>query len=159
MQVCIAGTIRNKPMMPNLILLMNFASTWAMVGLIWLIQIVHYPLFSKIGENRFQEYAQDHQRLITYVVLPLMFIELGTSILLWPYRPQGISNALVVVGIGLVILIWGSTFLIQVPQHGQLLEGYNSQLSEKLVIGNWLRTIAWSFRGLLVAWMVWRIID
>ena len=44
-------------------LLLNFASTWAMVGLIWLIQIVHYPLFSRVGADQFKLYEQEHQRL------------------------------------------------------------------------------------------------
>ena len=101
----------------NLCLLLNFASTWAMVGLIWLIQIVHYPLFVKVGEQQFKEYSEDHQRLITYVVLPLMFVELGTAVLLWFSRPDGVSDAWVIAGLALVLLIWGSTFLIQVPQH------------------------------------------
>ena len=143
----------------NLCLLLNFISTWAMVGLIWLIQIVHYPLFSKVGEQQFREYSEDHQRLITYVVLPLMFVELGTTILLWFTRPQGISSAWILAGVALVLLIWGSTFLIQVPQHGKLLSGYDAGVCRQLVIGNWIRTVAWSLRGLITAWMVWRVMS
>ncbi len=138
-------------------LLLNFASTWAMIGLIWLIQIVHYPLFSRVGAEQFQRYSEDHQRLITYLVLPLMFVELGTACILWVARPTGISNASVVAGIVLLLVIWGSTFLIQVPQHGKLLTGYNAQVCRQLVFWNWIRTIAWSLRGLITGWMVWRV--
>jgi uncharacterized membrane protein len=141
----------------NLCLLLNFASTWAMVGLIWLIQIVHYPLFLKVGEQQFKEYSEDHQRLITYVVLPLMFVELGTAVFVWFARPEGVSNAWVIAGLALVLLIWGSTFLIQVPQHSRLLAGYDPEVCRQLVLGNWIRTIAWSLRGLVTAWMVWRV--
>ncbi len=130
-----------------------------MVGLIWLIQIVHYPLFLKVGEEQFREYSEDHQRLIIFVVLPLMFVELGTSLLLWFYRPDSISNAWVIVGIALVLLIWASTFFIQVPLHGELLKGYNSDVCRQLVFGNWIRTIAWSLRGILSAGMVWRVMN
>ena len=142
----------------NLLLLLNFASTWAMVGLIWLIQIVHYPLFLKVGREQFIEYSEDHQRLITYIVLPLMFVELATTFLLWSWRPVGISNASVLGGVALILVIWGSTFLIQVPQHGKLLAGYDPDVCRHLVYGNWIRTIAWSMRGLISAWMVWRVL-
>ena len=143
----------------NLILLLNCISTWAMVGLIWLIQVVHYPLFAKVGEQQFDEYSKDHQRLITFVVLPIMFVELATAFLLWSFRPNGIPDMLVVTGIALVVLIWGSTFLIQVPQHGKLLNGYDLRVCQQLVLGNWIRTIAWSVRGLISAWMVWIVMN
>ena len=130
-----------------------------MVGLIWLIQIVHYPLFLKVGEQNFKEYSQDHQRLITYVVLPLMILELGTAIILCFSRPASISIALLIAGLAIVLLIWGSTFLIQVPQHGKLLSGFDPDTCRKLVFGNWIRTVAWSLRGILTTWMVWRVIS
>lgn len=141
--------------MNGICLILQFASTWAMVGLIWLIQIVHYPLFERVGVDEFPVYASEHQRLITYVVLPLMFCELLTSFWLWSARPPEISNGMVVVGIVLVLLIWASTFLLQVPQHGALLSKFDADIHRKLVIGNWIRTIAWSLRGLLVSYMAW----
>lgn len=73
-------------------LLLNFASTWSMVGLIWPIQVVHYPLFSSVGAEQFQEYSEDHQRLITYLVLPLMFVELGTALMLPPVWPCSLKS-------------------------------------------------------------------
>lgn len=143
----------------NICLLLNLASTWAMVGLIWLIQVVHYPLFAKVGEAQFKSYTEDHQRLITYIVLPLMFCELVTACLLWVSRPAGVSSVTVLVGIVLVFLVWSSTFFLQVPQHGQLLSGFDSQVHAKLVSGNWIRTIAWTLRGFLVAYMAWVVMS
>ena len=126
-----------------------------MIGLIWLIQVVHYPLFVKVGSEGFQEYSQDHQRLITRIVLPLMFMELGTSLYLVFSRPTGVSSWLAFIGATLVAVIWLSTFLIQVPQHGQLLEKLDPVVCAQLVQGNWIRTISWSLRGLITGWMVW----
>lgn len=138
------------------VLICNFASTWAMVGLIWLIQIVHYPLFAAVGDEQFKAYAEAHQRLITYVVLPLMFCELGTSIWLWSARPNGISSAPILLGIILVFSIWASTFFVQVPLHAKLSSGFDDQIHARLVTSNWIRTIAWTLRGLLVMWMAFR---
>jgi len=130
-----------------------------MVGLIWLIQVVHYPLFGHVGEEAFPVYASEHQRLITYVVLPLMFAELITALWLWFERPVAITNGMVLAGIVLAVLIWASTFLIQVPQHGALLSKFDPEIHRKLVAGNWIRTIAWSLRGLLVGYMFWAVLQ
>jgi len=53
------------------LLIQSFA-TFAMTGLIWLIQGVHYPLLAKIGANEFTEYVHLHAKDITYIVGPLM---------------------------------------------------------------------------------------
>ena len=50
------------------------------------------------------------------------------------------------------------TFLVQVPQHSILSGGFDRATQQKLVHGNWLRTIAWSARGLLVLWMIGQVI-
>ena len=141
----------------HLCLLLNFSSTWSMIGLIWLIQIVHYPLFTRVGAEGFKKYAEDHQRLISYLVLPLMLVELGTAVILWKTRPAEISQGPVTAGIFLLLVIWGSTFLIQVPQHRRLLTGYDADVCRHLVRWNWIRTVAWSARGLLSGWMVWLV--
>ena len=143
----------------NLCLILNFATTWAMVGLIWLIQIVHYALFAKVGAEQFRSYSADHQRLVTFIVLPLMVVELGTSFLLWTSRPQGVGNTSVGLGIILALAIWASTFVLQIPEHGQLALGFEEVAHQRLVTSNWIRTIAWTLRGLLSAWMVWTVMS
>lgn len=55
------------------------ASTWALIGLIWTIQLVHYPLFSVVGDESFTEYAKGHASRITLIVAPLMLLELVSS--------------------------------------------------------------------------------
>ena len=40
-----------------LLLLANLAATWTMVGMIWIVQIVHYPLFNRVGLEGFPRYA------------------------------------------------------------------------------------------------------
>ena len=50
------------------ILLTNVAATLYMVGLIWCVQIVHYPLFAEVGKDGFAAYEAAHSSLITAVV-------------------------------------------------------------------------------------------
>lgn len=35
--------------LPGALLLVHAAATWAMVGLVWFVQVVHYPLFAQVG--------------------------------------------------------------------------------------------------------------
>ncbi len=146
-------------MSANIVLLLNVASTWAMVGLIWLIQVVHYPLFAQVGEENFVRYSEDHQRLITLIVLPLMVCELITSFWLRTNRPQAVPDNFVIAGIVLVVVIWLSTFFIQVPQHGRLATAFDLGTIQLLVRGNWIRTVAWSLRGVLSLYMTYRVLE
>ena len=63
-------------------LLLQVAATLCMVGLIWFVQIVHYPLLAQVGRDGFRRYEMDHQRLTTWVVAPLMLTELTTAFLM-----------------------------------------------------------------------------
>ena len=36
-------------------LLLQAAASWFLTGLIWIIQVVHYPLMSRVGADRFAE--------------------------------------------------------------------------------------------------------
>ncbi len=78
---------------PLTIFLTQVFSTWFLVGLIWTIQVVHYPLFGAVGADRFVSYEAAHSRLITLVVAPMMFVELAGSVALVMSRPLEIGRA------------------------------------------------------------------
>jgi hypothetical protein len=139
-------------------ILLHIATTFSMVGLIWFVQIVHYPLMVRVRREGFRRYEMDHQRLTSWVVAPLMATELLSAVLLIWYRPDTVGS--VVVWVGLVVLgsIWLVTCTVQVPQHASLTMSYDPAVHRRLVSGNWYRTIAWTARGLLVLWMVGKII-
>jgi hypothetical protein len=142
--------------MAELILLAHVCSTVSMVGLIWFVQIVHYPLFNIVGRQGFAEYERCHQQRTTVVVAPLMLLEATTAALLLLWRPDGVAIWLPWAGIGLVALMWGSTFFWQVPAHEKLAEGFDPNTHRRLVRSNWLRTAGWTARGLLVCLMCWQ---
>ncbi len=95
-----------------------------MVGLIWLIQIVHYPLFNLVGKNEFQVYHNGHSLLITPLVGAVMIIELISSILLIVFPPKYVSLTIPIIGVILVFIIWASTAFLQIPQHNALANAY-----------------------------------
>ena len=134
--------------------LLNISSTWFMVGLIWLIQIVHYPLFNLVGKNEFQVYHNGHSVLITPLVGTIMIIELISSILLIVIPPKNVSLTISIIGVILVFIIWASTAFLQIPQHNALANAYDLEAHNILVQTNWIRTIAWSMKGLFLLYML-----
>jgi hypothetical protein len=133
------------------LLLIHLAATLFMTGLIWFVQVVHYPLFARVGGD-FVAYQQAHMQQTTWVVGPVMLLEAITAAALLVHRPVWISSAAVWANLALLALIWASTALLQVPQHEKLLAGFAAGPHAVLVGGNWLRTIPWTLRsvGLLV---------
>ena len=102
----------------------NIASTWFMVGVIWIIQLVHYPLFNYVGIEEFALFHENHKILITPVVGIVMIVELVTSVILLFQHPCGTRNWLSIFGIILLLItlivlllnsLGGSRFLPSTP--------------------------------------------
>ncbi len=147
--------------MPNdsFIPLLHALSTWFMVGLIWFVQVVHYPLMAQVGEGRWVAYELAHSRRTTWVVMPAMLVELATALWLaaaaWgaamPFVGAGVDRLSASLGIALVVAIWLSTFAVQVPCHNRLGQSWCEATQRRLVGTNWIRTCLWSVRGVLAA--------
>lgn len=142
------------------LLLINLGLCFYMTGVIWLIQLIHYPSFLDIEPSRFLAFHEKHNQVMTLIVGPIMVLELVTAgLLALPLAREGGSPWSQVQNWGMaanflaVILLWGLTFLVSVPIHAKLGLGYNQVLIQSLVVTNWWRTILWSLRsiGLLAA--------
>lgn len=126
--------------------------TAALTGLIWIVQLVHYPGFRYVDHSQFSNFQQHHMRSISYVVVPLMLIEIGLALWLQVDFWKRDGMYFILAANVLLAIIWMATFFVSTPIHSQLLtHGYNEKLITKLVDTNWIRTILWSIRtGLLV---------
>jgi hypothetical protein len=133
--------------------LAHLAATLVMVGIIWFVQVVHYPLFERVGKSDFPSYSAAHSRLTGPVVGPPMLLEAATAAALPLFRPAGVPAPLVWAGLALLAPVWLSTALLQVPRHRSLGLGLDSRAHRSLVLSNWARTATWSARGLIVLWM------
>lgn len=142
-------------MNPNTLLVLNAAATFFMTGLIWLVQIVHYPLFAQVGNAGFIDYERQHAFRISFIVAPVMLLELVTAITLLAVRPRYIPAWAAMVGLLLVVLLWLSTLLLQSPRHVRLAMGFDAAVLSSLIATNWIRTVGWTLRSALVAWMLW----
>jgi hypothetical protein len=138
------------------LLIAHLACTWFLVGLIWTIQVVHYPLFEMADKARFAEFAAAHSARITPVVGPAMVLELLLAGWLVLASPAVLPRGWALAGLALLAIIWVSTALLQVPQHGRLADSFDEPAHAFLVTSNWVRTVAWTLRGALAAAMVAR---
>jgi fatty acid desaturase len=133
--------------MENFINIAHFCATWGMFGVIWFVQIVHYPLLAKVGVKEFPEFEKTLTFRTSFIVIPLMVAEITTAFLLLLLNYGSEVQTLLVLNFAAVLLIWISTFFIQVPLHNRLLLGFDKKAHSKLVTSNWLRTILWTTRG------------
>ena len=130
---------------------LHAAATWFMTGLIWFVQVVHYPLMQGVGQPGFSGYCAQHQRRTTWVVGPAMLVELATALWLLVRRTELRSSPAFAASVVLLAIIWISTAAWQAPRHGRLLQQGHAAEVPPLVRSNWLRTAAWTARGAIVA--------
>lgn len=131
------------------VLLANAAATLFLVGVTWFVQVVHYPLFSAVGADRFLGYHREHSQRTTLVVVVPMLIELGSSLVLLAEPPAG-EAALTVLGAALAVAVWVLTFGGAVPAHRRLGDGFQPSAHRRLIRANLVRTLVWSAHGLVV---------
>ena len=125
------------------------AATLYLAGLIWCVQVVHYPLMSIVPPDRFIEFHRRHSTRISWIVIVPMILELGAAIVLaWPGATD-LPRWMTVTGLALVLVVWVSTFAFQVPRHRRLASGFDAEVHGALVRSNWVRTAAWTLRGVL----------
>jgi len=133
--------------------LLQLLASSAMLGLIWMIQIVHYPLFERVSRDHYVRYQEEHVRKITWVVLPLMATELVSAVAFCAFaHPLMVRHPAWLAALVLLAAIWLSTAFVQVPLHNRLASGFHGPTHQQLVKTNWIRTIAWTLRVGLVTY-------
>jgi hypothetical protein len=141
----------------KIILFVQLFATIALTGVIWLVQIVHYPLFAFVGDEKYKIFHVSHMNWISFVVAPLMIAEALTAILIVFYQPPNANSLVLWFGLILVASIWASTFFLQVPLHERLALGFDAETHHALVSTNWIRTAAWTIRSGICLWLLWKM--
>ena len=131
------------------VFLIHLFTTIFMCGLCWFVQIVHYPLFKEIPVADFPAY-QKKNYATGFITVPVMSVELFSGIWL-VYNDY---SELFLANIILLFTIWASTFVFQVPTHLQLEKTPTHNLIKKLIRTNWIRTLCWSARSVLLAYLL-----
>jgi hypothetical protein len=118
----------------------NLVLAAALAGLIWTIQLVHYPLFASVGAAEWARYGDEHRRRITWLAAPLMLASVGVALVLVAQDGDGLR----VLNAGLAVGVFALTGVVFAPMHGRLEYGASERAIRALVRANWLRTIAWT---------------
>lgn len=144
---------------PKTLLLVHLVATAFMTGLIWYVQVVHYPLMAGWPHDDFGRWEASHRERTAAVVIPAMLVEGATAAWLGIRPPRRVSPWLFAAGAAALVCIWASTFFLQVPAHGMLTLGWDADVHARLVATNWIRTALWSMRLVLIAIAVHSLLE
>lgn len=126
-----------------------------MFGVIWMVQVVHYPLMRFVSGEQFARFETAHRTRISWVVGPLMLIE-GICVLAFLIAPSaGLLWWLPWAGATAEAIAIGTTVFISAPLHERLNAHFDPATLDRLIATNWIRTVAWTARaGLAIAILV-----
>ena len=137
------------------LLLWSVLSFWGL-GQIWLVQIVVYPLFAKVGEREYIGYHRFYTSRIPLVVILPGFASFLLPVALaffGPDVPTWMTAANIAMGIvGLLV-----TVLLEIPRHGKLeRSGKNDAIIAELIRYNWPRTASITLQAAVtMAMLIW----
>ncbi|MCB1325752.1 MAG: hypothetical protein H7A21_13495 [Spirochaetales bacterium] len=127
-------------------IVLHLAATLYMTGLIFFVQIVHYPLFEEVSEINFARFEARHRFRTTIAVLPMAFEFLSTPLLFFVSVPGWIAVCLT----ALIVLNWVWTALVMVPGHRRLARARDEREIRRLVRNNAVRVVAWLARSVVL---------
>ena len=140
--------------------LVHLIATWFMVGMIWTIHTVHYPLFASVGPDSYVTFQADHvDRIGPLLVVPWLVEGVTLLGLLWLAFVAGRTELRLPVAIGAVamaVVLVISGFW-SAPAHGELADGFDAAVHDRLMAANLVRTLAWTVRGVIAGWIVWLV--
>jgi hypothetical protein len=138
----------------RLLLVLWAALVFWVLGQIWLVQIVIYPLFAQVGAPDYVRYHRLYTRRIPLPVIIPGFASflLPVALALWgPAVPLWMSAGNIAAGIvGLLV-----TVLLEIPRHGRLEKGgKNDATIAELIRYNWPRTLSISAQAVITLLML-----
>ncbi len=140
-------------MSSNFLFLIHFISTIFMTGVIWIVQLVHYPSFFFISEKKFIDFEKFHRYRISLIVLPVMIIEIFSGFFLAYKYPGLFLTNVFISSLIILLVIWATTFGVSVRMHEKLSKERNLESIRVLVQSNWVRTLGWSLRLILLSFL------
>lgn len=136
----------------------HVAATLFMVGLIWTIHVVHYPLFAEVGAANYVDYQSAHVERIGIVLAFPWLLEgltlLGVMALAVERRELRVPALVGAVAMAMVLVISG---VWSAPAHGELADGFDAAVHDRLMTANLVRTLAWSLCGASAVWVMTRV--
>jgi hypothetical protein len=131
----------------------HLAVTWWMVGMIWVVQVVQYPLFELVGEP-YDRYHHAHvDRIGVLLALPWLAEGLLTIAVFLLAPTRRLRAVATVGGLAMAALLLVTT-TVAAPANGDLLDGFDAGVHDSLLFWNGVRTALWSARGVVAVVLV-----
>lgn len=127
-------------------------STLWLAGMIWTIQVVHYPLFDMVGADGFAAYEAAHSARISALLLGPWAVQGVCTAWLILAPPAGVPRWLALLGGVFAAATVATTVLVSVPQHQVLGNGFDATAHARLVTTNWWRVVAWTGHAGIALW-------
>jgi len=139
------------------LIVIHAAATMFMVGLIWTIDYVHYPLFANVGESTYVSFQAEHVERIGKLLFVPWLTEgitlLGVLALAFLGGRKALRVPAVINGAAMAVVLVISGFW-SAPAHAKLADGFDKSLHDQLMTVNFIRTLAWTVCGISAVWIV-----
>lgn len=132
--------------METIFLLFNLISTLLIAGILWFVQLVHYPLFNEMPAKNMVNYGYYHMQKISGIINLLFIIDFITIVFLLLLVNSDLSATLMLINISIFLFIVILTRITFLPIYQQISKNPNSILITKLINLNWIRTLVWSLK-------------
>ena len=138
------------------LLFLHGCVTFFLTGLIWVVQLVHYPMFRFLDPKTQSNALKFHQQKISIIVVPLMLFELLSGVYL-AYVQWSSLASFHRINMVLLMVIWVHTFGLMVPFHQKISVQLNYELLQKTLTHHWVRTLAWTIKSVLWGGVLWHL--
>lgn len=139
------------------VVLVQLVVTILMVGMIWTVHVVHYDLFPLVGAQSWDAYEHAHVDRIGKVLFGPWLIE-GLCVLVLLLAHPVRLRLLALLSAFLMLFILIDTAAFSAPAHGVLLDHWDQQTYDELMVVNLIRALLWTAKGVIAVWMMVEIL-
>ena len=138
-----------------------------MVGMIWVIQVLHYPSLGKAGKLTFETeneaiydalQSQHVDRIGNLLLAPWLIEGVTLLAILWIalFKSEYLTRLPTLINGAAMAVILAISGFWSAPAHGKLLDRFGADVYDGLMTANFVRTIAWTICGVM---SVWSLVD
>ena len=135
------------------VVLVQLIVTVLMVGMIWTVHVVHYSLFPLVGAQSWNAYEHSHVDRIGKVLFGPWLLE-GICVLVLLLAHPKRMRVLALISAFLMLFILIDTAAFSAPAHGILLDHWDRQTFDNLMVANLIRAWLWTAKGVVAIWMM-----